>query len=275
MADKHFKSLDAWAEHKPPDSGCLLRCDGSYSPGKAHSYRWNGAERARGESRVPYSDYYEIYAAAPMYRGERRLSSLDRQNLLQSPIQTDSSGSAALGVPFADAEHPFPHNAHHIVPRGVLHQGIDGVAGQAEPNVTDMYNLVVGGLLTEPYNLNAQPNVIILPTQRPAAERLGLPRHLDDAEARSHPIYSSMVSAQVVPLFNQSYSGLAAEVAARAHDGPDPTMPAMRGAIEAISNAIYEAIIVLAAALRAKDAALDAVPSLDEISGELFLIARG
>jgi hypothetical protein len=98
---------------------------------------------------------------------------------------------------------PYWHNAHHIIPDGVLNGCISEVAKSAESN--RLYILIRSGLLDAKYNLNHKDNVVILPMGKEVAKALGLPRHISGIEAepgvtrqdRSHTVYSANVEKEV------------------------------------------------------------------------------
>jgi len=231
-----------------------------YRVGHTHSHRWNAAERARAEKGIPFSKY-EIKDPSEIFRSQSRLESLKKQGLLDkgsSIVQEKGKVYKTTAVPFADAGHPFPHNAHHIIPMGRFQDSIDTNANAAAPNAGRMYNFIVGGLITEPYNINGQPNMIILPTQRSPAKTLGLPLHLA-RKKRDHPAYSTMVENQFKGVFKRSYSKLAQEVSNAAHGKVLTKNPKMKPTLDKISNAMYKALVALSTVLRGKAKTLDAL----------------
>ena len=131
-----------------------------------------------------------------------------------------------------------------------------------------MFQVIVTGALAEPYNLNDRENMIMLPTQESEAEEMGLPRHLEGSGvgARNHPKYSAAVYTQtlgeVVPL----YEGLASALKDRKHKADD-SVPAIKGILEGISEATYNAIIAVAGEERIAGA-LDV--TLDSIASKLY-----
>ena len=77
----------------------------------------------------------------------------------------------------AKAEKRVPYNDYNLwkSQKINLEGAIDQVVSMAKKNQDNMRNLVVGGLLSEPYNNNDKPNMIVLPTRRADARKLGLP----------------------------------------------------------------------------------------------------
>lgn len=259
MADTHIKEADAYKAHNPPGSGCIVRCVQDYRPGHAHSHRWNAAERARGEKGVPYTKY-DLNSPSTIYRPLAKLQELQaRGNVLTAAISHSRGASyRSVANPFVYAGHPFPHNAHHIIPMSNFHNCIDESANAAAPNAGRMYNFIVGGLLTEPYNINGKPNMIVLPTQRRAAKALGLPIHTEGGSC-DHPAYRRMVALEINGVFSAAYATLAQDVANAVHKKISAKAPPMQGTLDAISNKMYGAIVGLSAALRGKAESLDAV----------------
>ena len=122
-----------------------------------------------------------------------------------------------------------------------------------------MRNLVIGGLLREPYNNNDKPNMIILPMEEADSDALRLPKHLEEEGKKDHPDYwrgvvtsSTSVRAGVLVL--------AADVAAQKHPS-ETDMPAMKGSLVALSDSVYEAIITMAVAARPSRKTLDQLVS--------------
>jgi len=244
--EKHIKETVAYKLHKEtPTSGCMIRCITRYKEGNTHSHRWNAAERARTETRIPYTTYKNT-------RGTNWWGRIMK---------------LAIGdiKPFHRDFHPFPHNAHHIIPMAKFHEDIDAVTGMAAPNQTPMYNFVVRRILTEPYNINNLPNMIILPTQKPAAKTLGLPTHTG-----GHKDYSDMIAILTRNIIIDAYTEVAQEFAAKidCEDVEDRPEVMVKKSLDAISNKVYEAFIELSEELR--DQTKTRSFTLDEVNNDLM-----
>lgn len=257
MSKAHVKFVQAHAAHNAPGGGCIVYCTGSYEPGNAHSHRWHAANQARGESRVPYNTY-DLVNPVPIFRPLARLQALQSQGGLAAPITPTANPNthASMVQPFVTMEDPFPHNAHHIIPSSNLEECILKVVAKAAPNEGRMQDLVIGGLLSEPYNNNDQPNMIVLPTSLPDSQVLGLPVHTDGQP--DHKPYRRTVERQIKGRFQSAYRSLAAAVAAEVHP-KDQKVPTMGPTLVAISRQNYEAIIAVAMSRAAAGRSLDAV----------------
>src|SRR5262249_30665875 len=140
---------------------------------------------------------------------------------------------------------PFPHNAHHIIPMGVLwSKVIDVAVKKAKKNPTKMFNAVIDSFLTEPYNHNDRPNMITLPTANRESLLTGLPRHLKD-KAFDHPDYTLPIASQVTAKIPDRYADLATAADKAGHVSEEEFVK-VRGDMVAISEATYNAIIALA-----------------------------
>lgn len=257
MTKAHVDFVKAHAAHNAPGSGCIIYCTGRYEPGNAHSHRWHAGNQARGESRVPYNTY-NLVNPVPIFRPTARLQALQAQGALAAPITptTTPNISTSSVRPFFTQEEPFPHNAHHIIPSSNLEECIDKAVAKAAPNEGRMKDLVIGGLLSEPYNNNDQPNMIVLPTRLQDSQALGLPLHTDGQP--DHPDYRSTAAKQLKGKFQSAYRSLAAAVAAEVHP-KDQNVPTMGPTLVAISRQNYEAIIALAMTRASAGQTLDQV----------------
>lgn len=240
--------------HNPPGSGCVIRCIIPYEEGNAHSHRWNGAEQARAETdvyKLPMDEPWRIVGWAM-----KKLKVLKAQGGLAGAVTKQGKKNIAHIKPFYRMFIPFPHNAHHIVPMGVLwSEVITVVVGKAKRDMDDMFNLVIGGFLTEPYNHNDRPNMITLPMRVKESKALGLPVHLAK-KARNHPVYSAKIAQQVKAEIPPMYDDLAKEFNSKKHKKKlEPVQ--VKDALVAISKATYAAIISLAKANRTAGKTLD------------------
>jgi len=252
--EKHISGLDAYEKHVKHSSGCVMICTTAYENGSAHSHRWQAARRARNEKRVPYNNY-GIMVRKLIWGSEKRLNRVNATDI-QQDVGARYSGQAKA---FTTEDNPFYHNAHHIIPVGVLMKCILDTAQLAEPNVARMEAIVIGGILTETYNVNRKDNMIVLPTENePAALVLGLPLHLEGS--RNHNPYSMLVHSKVSAKFNSKYDSLASDVGKEKHgEFQKRKAPAIRPAMDAISNAMYEAIIGVAVSRKFLNESLDSV----------------
>jgi hypothetical protein len=255
----HRSAINALTEHQASGSGCVIRCESNYVEGKAHSYRWHASKQANAET-----DVYTV-TMTPwriVNWGMDKLQALFRQGGLSGGIGADSQGrSEAFLKPFARSFIPFPHNAHHIVPVGVLWADvIDVVCKKAGDRGADMFGLVIGGFLKEPYNHHDQPNMVVLPTRVKESILLSLPVHLKEG-ARSHPNYSKAIAAQVKAEVPPKYDDLVKELTEKKHP-ENKTTAKVKAALVAISKTTYAVIMSIARARKASGAYLE-----DEAAG--------
>lgn len=249
----HQSEVKAMKEHTRT-SGCVVRCISTYKENESHSHRWNAAEQARAETEV-----YTLPMDHPksiLRKAKEKLLALLAEGALASKITKQGTNYASTLKPFYRMWIPFPHNAHHIVPMGVLWADvIDKAVNKAKENPGKMFNLVIKGFLTEPYNHNDRPNMITLPTQVKESETLKLPMHLAE-KAMSHPVYSAMVASQVSAEVPPMYDGLASAVNEKKHTKNKATIEVKRTLVD-ISEATYKAIISLAKTKKTAGKTLD------------------
>lgn len=250
--------------------GCVTRHINTYIKGNNCSHRWHAAKRARAETQIPYTD-----ANKKTYRRWRAIAA----NLAKiaawasqgkaTNVRDVAGGFKTFHVePFSVVWWPWSNNAHHIVPRSTLANVLEAAAAPATPNDAHMFKVIVNELLAEKYNLNDEPNMIMLPNEEEDAARMGLPRHLKGTGegARDHPDYSDEVfthtKGRVVPM----YSNLAAAIKAEKHQKEEKA-PAVKDVLNGISDATYKQIVALAKAARARG---ETEVTLDSISSALF-----
>jgi hypothetical protein len=250
--EKHRSEFKALPEHSEK-SGCIVRCQSTYVEKHAHSHRWQAAERARSRP-----DIYPISLDKPRWLTK----SLDFIERLRNEGGVAAEGAAKGGKaafstkPFVRTYSPWPHNAHHIIPMSVLW---NEVIKKAEAKVPEekqprMLNLIMRGVLTEPYNHNAEPNMVLLPTADREAKLLGLPKHLEQKE-KDHPKYSALIKTQITGVHTK-YDGLAKDVEAEKHEAE--IKPAqIRTPLEDISDAVFEALVAVAKVNKGKAQTLD------------------
>lgn len=256
MSKAHVDFVKAHTAHNAPGSGCIIYCTGKYEPGNAHSHRWHAANQARGESRVPYNNYKLWESQEVDNWSEQQLKTLAGEGGLDGPITKAGAKSIGKVQPFYRSFHPFNHDAHHIIPSSNIEECILKAVAKAAPNEGRMYDLVVGGLLSEPYNNNDQPNMIVLPTKLRDSQILGLPIHTDGQP--DHKPYRRTVERQIKGKFKSAYRSLAAAVAAEKHP-KDQKVPTLGPTLVAISRQNYEAIIAVAMSRASAGKTLDAV----------------
>ncbi|MEX1365913.1 MAG: hypothetical protein AB1Z98_22490 [Nannocystaceae bacterium] len=270
MSKEHVSYVKAHEAHSS-SSGCIIYCTSRYEPGNPHSHRWHAANQARGEGRVPYADF-PLFESRRFFRPKAILEGLQKRGGIEGAITPDGRTYTGMVRPFHSAEHPFPHNAHHIIPSGEIEGCINKVVAKAAPNEGRMQDLVVGGLLTEPYNNNDQPNMIVLPTELEASEVTGLPKHTAQSASSGrnlpqHMNYSAMVRKQLRCKFVKLYRSLSSAVAAEVHP-KDQKVPTAGPMMVAISRQTYEAIISIAQARSAVGA------TMDSTAREILRLAR-
>lgn len=140
---------------------------------------------------------------------------------------------------FQDWRKPYWHNAHHIIPNGVL---ADRIALAAEGD-TRLTLLLRSGLLGAKYNLNHKINMIILPMAEEVARGLSLPRHLIGpqkvgGETRSHANYSDKVKQRLGAVMDD-YK----ELLEKKEEGhPAPPDDLSKKKLEKCSADVYDAI---------------------------------
>jgi hypothetical protein len=257
MGEKeHNEEIRAMPAHKESGAGCVIRCRTDYAEGNPHSHRWNAAQQARSEPDVYKLPDQPARYKWPLAKWLEKLSS----GLVAggaSGITHLANGQATAGLtPWKDAMSPFPHNAHHLIPVSVLwKEVIEAAVDKAEERTGEMFNLVVGGMLKEPYNHNDQPNMVVLPTVSRESRQLGLPMHLEGKQ-RNHPEYSKVVAMQVKAEVPPKYNSLASQLNSQKHEG-ELAPVAVRPTLVAISKATYAALMGIARAQRGANQTLD------------------
>ena len=249
------------------DPGCVTVHVTTYQEGHPCSYRWHAAKRAKAETRLRYSAESLERSWNDTQKNLAKLAAWVKAGKASAVVPTE--GKLGFMVePFATHWWPWKNHAHHIIPRSVLVGTLEKIASRAEPHEHRMFDVMIHGLLDEAYNVNAEPNVMILPTLDRDAVAVGLPRHLEGSGGGTadHPRYSRAVQVQVLGKLKPMYATLAAVMKSRKHQGKDEG-PAVRPVLEAISNTTYEAILARAAADRGSGATN---LTLDSISRTLY-----
>jgi hypothetical protein len=281
MAKNHIERVDFNALHQPEagagGKGCIWSWQTRYKAGHQCSYRWHAREHALADGKLynhpAYNSLCVNHAPGPTdvfitaaYRGPKDVKPSNNYALRnQFPYKKKPRpGQWDVTLPRNFTEswtRPYWHNAHHIIPRSVLHDELIE-AGKEDPRITVM---IVQGLLRAGYNLNDKPNMIILPMDRTVADALGLPRHLlgdesnehepiQDRRVADHPDYSRRVKLMLRPVINQ-YKRLMKQKLNEEH--PSPPDALAKEQVVRISETVYRAITTAGPFMKGK--------SLDEL----------
>lgn len=247
--------------------GCVTVHVTTYSEGHPCSYRWHAAKRASAETRVRYPAESVERSWNDNQKHLAKLAAWVKAGKASAVVPTEGK-LGFMVAPFATHWWPWKNHAHHIIPRSVLVGVLEKLASKADPHEHRMFDVMIHGLLDEQYNVNAEPNVMILPTLDRDAVVMGLPRHLEGTGGGTadHPRYSRTVRVQVLGKLKPMYVSLAAVMKSRRHQGKDEA-PAVRPVLEAISHATYEGIIAQTAAHRGRGATSI---TLDSIARTLY-----
>src|SRR5690606_19687031 len=137
-----------------------------------------------------------------------------------------------------------------------------------DPHEHRTLDVIIHCLLGEPYNINDEPNVMVLPVLDRDAIEMGLPRHLEGTGrgARNHPDYSREVYKQVYCKLEPKYVALCTAIKTQKHRRKGEA-PVVRPVLEAISRTTYEAILSQTATHRS---AGTTNVTLDSIATTLF-----
>ncbi len=260
---KKAKKKEAHAAYQPTnkahktatsfDGGaCLIRHEALYVEKNSCSYRWQGVHKAEAQ---PGRAAYDAHSNSQCHIGQKNTGAVrasTAQALMNSPgsgvqsLKTFTSKKGQLcqvveSLNFSAASIPYGNQVHHVLNNSSLHKGIDDLAAIS----ARIRKIIVDGLLDEEYNLNHADNSMILPTKDKDCIETGLPKHYG-----SHPDYNipilDAVKAALAP-----YRKIAEQLRdkTKPHDPPDPA--ALKESLEAISEAMYDNIMSLAAKNRA------------------------
>jgi hypothetical protein len=266
--EEHRKKIEKKKEHKAAGSGCVTRCQGSkYVKGNDHSHRWNAAQQARGRKDV-YTIDLDTNAKIPHWgvQALRRLGA----GLVSGVAGKIKKHAQNQLEPFYRTWWPFPHNAHHIVPVGVLWKEVidAAVARVDDSNKQKMFDEVIRCALVEPYNHNHQPNMITLPTRNKESVLLGLPIHLQ-GKKRDHPDYTKPIAAQVKAELPPKYDALVSAVDQKKHV-TQKEQAVIEPELKHISETVYSAIIELAKTKKLAGQSLDqAADAIAELAAQI------
>lgn len=265
MADeRHVAYSPAHWRHesvKSTDGGaCLVRHETTYRVNDSCSYRWQALEKAKTG---PGRSAYDAHSKAKCHIGA--------QNPGPVPAGTGGAGVAVIKTikgkkpknkgkkfdiinleNFTTGFVPYGNQAHHIVNNSSLQKAINELA----ETFSLIRWVIVGGLLTEKYNLNHKDNMLLLPTKNKDCRETGLPRHYG-----SHPNYSDEILVAVKRAL-QPYNEIADQMDQKLknHDKPEPKK--LKKALERISDTMYANLLAAAAANRTKKAAATVINSL-------------
>lgn len=238
MADNiHISKADLDALHKP---GCLTRCTSKRQPSNPCSHICRAVEQTEDHaSTYDYPTYIELCSNTNDYFLP---TSSSRARLTRCPRPNE--WDVGVGNNFQHYRVPYWHNAHHIIPNGVMRSGIAKV-GKEDSRLP---RLIKYALLKAEYNLNFKENMVILPMQSAIAQALALPRHLKGDEVGpgelpeifSHPDYSTMVENELVPVLNR-YKQMLADATKKEHLALPGSLS--RTALEQLSRDTYVQIL--------------------------------
>lgn len=110
------------------------------------------------------------------------------------------------------ATRPYSHQAHHLIPQGVL---AAAMLTTAEASSSTLLVIVLRmSLLLAKYNINHKDNMMLLPTKAEVSRILGLPRHLG-----SHPNYDALVTSKLQTVIDD-YAQLLEDAIGEPNDHP-------------------------------------------------------
>lgn len=227
--------------HRPvaaSDGGaCLTRDTSEYRVNWSCSHRW--------QARLSAEDHAQLYDW-PKYK---------RLHDEGKPVQTSKQWgfpwwySGSLDAPAKNAWDvagenftkkcytPYWHNAHHLVPNGVLKEAI-GSVGKDLPSPSLVRLNVKQGLLEQKYNLNHKANMIILPMDRSVGAALKLPVHLKTIWERSHGEYSKNVRSNV----DQFFRSIKDAIRPPCTPGKKPDYALLKRQLEGYSATLFAAV---------------------------------
>ncbi|HWO08607.1 MAG TPA: hypothetical protein VNN80_03985, partial [Polyangiaceae bacterium] len=179
--------------------------------------------------------------------------------------KVDGGGAKQLTFPnFQGHAHvPYWHNAHHILPNGVLNSAL---LDAAKADMALFY-LTRTGLLEAGYNLNDKVNMVLLPMDTVVAAALCLPCHIADIQTPpvapnkkkprpkkkvEHDVHSAKVKAEVDEVI-QEY---ASQLDTKKHDQDLPAFTKEK--LERISRRLFMRLKLWAG--KARGGALDEAP---------------
>jgi hypothetical protein len=246
VSDDHFP---AWAPKelhqegkKASQKGCLVKCKQSdgFEDGNECSYRWHAYIHAEIDSEIyNYPAYVDICISkneSGVFRTDARTTKAGGvypedyaqewlgQFWRNKPTHEGKEWDLGHGDNFtADWRRPYWHNAHHVVPAGILKSAITATGDKDSRLPT----YIGQGLLMGTYNLHDLENMIILPMDTNVAYALKLPRHLrgdqvgpgKKGEYADHKDYSAVIKDRLNPVMD-AYAKSLAEALSKEHKPP-------------------------------------------------------
>jgi len=239
------------------NGGCLTRHVSPYDDKDACSHRHQGYLRA-----CEFPTWYNWPAYESLSRGNRTAWRPTRGewDLTGSGVGSRTERGVRKQSTFPNfqghAMVPYWHNAHHIIPNGVIN---DSLLDAAKSDM-NLFYLVRAGLLEAQYSVNDKLNMVLLPMDTVVAAALCLPCHIADIEVapgkikkqRKHQIYSDQVKAQVDDVIKD----YASQLDTKKHDADLPAFT--KAKLERISKRLFIKLKMWAA--MARGGALDVAP---------------
>lgn len=213
------------------------------------SHQWQGYKKAESDPGVyDYPKYASIVGkqhktgARTAKRGNIFPKGMQLSTVGPNPYDWDIGGQKTTANNFKDWRIPYWHNAHHIIPNGVLAECIADASAEDK----SLRLLIRAGLLGAKYNLNHMVNMIILPMGQEVAHALGLPRHLLGdkpppgyrREVRSHGDYSRKVKDKLESVM-EDYMQILEQ---KGKDHPAPPNNLSKARLEDCSKDLYNQI---------------------------------
>jgi len=217
-------------KHKSHDKGCVVKCDCEYratnpKTGLAHSYRYNGHHEIMGngaKSRTYNVNFTSGTAKDRMDRigrqFERKYGPNGGMQLPKDPRKDAAAWRLDTGPNFTDANVPWVHNYHHMVPWDALKKTFDSRQLKLIQQST--------------YSLNDGINLIILPRTEKIGQVLKLPTHTDN-----HPEYTFEVEQLLMQV------KLATESASNTHKLDAGNVGSVKQDIETIEDDCWDKIV--------------------------------
>lgn len=239
----------SYTKHRP---GCLSGHERRHIAGNTCSSRWYAARRARADDRIQYTGHNAV-ATQQWKRTKERKEKL-QEWLRWKKIHDLSVGPRQLSFKhdaFTTGWWPFTNQVHHIIPHSSLLRLLQEIARKANDREPQAFEVMIDGLLDEPYNLNDEPNVMVLPLLDADAVAMGLPRHLlgIGGTIARHSNYSDAVKRELDKRVGPRYRALITAIKTKKHPRPAKA-PVLRPVLEALSAETYEEILSKTAVLR-------------------------
>ncbi|WP_437331901.1 AHH domain-containing protein [Sorangium sp. So ce394] len=214
------------------------------------SHMWQGFKQAEATS-----DLYNW----PKYKGMKKMSLAvrygtdgfrwrERRAPRQHEWDVGEPGPRGKSNHKDSANVPYYHEAHHLVPNGVL----NGCINDAFGTIDAVLWAVRAGLLDEGYNINHKHNMVLLPLDAAIAKQLELPRHRAFG-SYSHRTYSKHVKTKVKKIISANQQNI---------DNCELTKYSdMKDQLVSLSKTLFERVV---------KAGKEGVSSLDDMSRQRF-----